>query len=91
MGLSPKSLKPKTLQGCKLCSYLEKNVVDPHKLLWFGYPPTSFLWLFHGLDEQQAPVDGMLKFVVREVVQEGLQILSLCLSLLGTLLITSGL
>lgn len=33
----------------------------------------------------------MLEFVVCEVVQEGLQVLSLCLSLLGTLLLTCGL
>ena len=33
----------------------------------------------------------MLEFVVCEIVQEGLQVLSLCLSLLGTLLLTSGL
>lgn len=53
-------------------SYLEKYVIDSHKLLWLGGPPPSLHWLAHCLDEQQVPVDGMFELAVCEVVQQGL-------------------
>jgi len=72
-------------------NYLEKYVIDSHKLLWLGGPPTSLHWLAHCLDEQQVPVDSMFELTVSEVVQQGLQVSTLYFTLLRAFLFTSGL